>query len=69
MDPITEEEGERVSSVGMGGDEGAVSEDSEVFDTEEGDSGEQKQEGWCSSKPYNPDEPLVALRSNLRMPS
>ena len=51
LDPITEEEGESVSSVGMGGDEGAVSEDSEVFDTEEGDSKEQKQEGWCLSKP------------------
>ena len=51
LDPITAEEGKGVSSVGVGGDEGAVSEDSEVFDVEEGDSEEQKQEGWCVSKP------------------
>lgn len=37
--------------MGLGGEEGAVSEDSEVFGAEEGDSEEQKQEGWCLSKP------------------
>lgn len=50
LDPIVEDEGERGSSEEVDVEQGGMNED--VFETQgEEDSDEQKQEGWCLSKP------------------
>ena len=51
LDPIVEEEGERGSSEELDVEQGGVNED--VFEKQEEEEGndEQKQEGWCLSKP------------------
>ena len=52
LDPIVEEEGERGSSEELDVEQGGVNEDVfEKQEEEEEGNDEQKQEGWCLSKP------------------
>lgn len=51
LDPIVEEEGERGSSEELDVEQGGMNEDVFEIQGEEEDSDEQKQEGWCLSKP------------------
>lgn len=59
LDPIVEEEGERGSSEELDVEQGGMNED--VFEIQEEGNDEQKQEGWCLSKPS-------VLRAVLNVP-